>query len=212
MAINPRFNAHRNLTKAIQTLQGICAGLIADNHLNNAEIDFLLVWMNDNRAAAETFPGNVIHQRVQHILKDGVITEAERADLLATLKDLTGTEFLETGSSEAAPTVFPVDTLAVVTMPGKSFCLTGRFVTGPRSACERRIIQNGGTTTDTVTLATDYLVIGTLSSPDWLYANHGLKIRKAVEWRSAGRGPCIVAEGQWVSALEKINTELSHEN
>ena len=97
---------------------------------------------------------------------------------------------------------FPIDPAAAVTIPGKLFCLTGRFVSGPRPACERIITECGGAVKDSVTLTTDYLVIGTLSSPDWLHANHGTKIRKAVELQSAGRDPCIVSEQQWVSVLD----------
>lgn len=195
------FNAHRNLTKAIHSLLGICSGITADNHLHDAEIHFLATWIIDNRDVTECWPGSVIRQRVEHVMADGVITEEEREQLLTTLKELSGTDFMETGSSEAAPVTFPAEDVPVF-FEGNAFCLTGKFICGPRSKVERIIENLGGTLHGNVTKKTNYLIVGTLSSPDWLHSNHGLKIKKAVEYKQSGTSIFIITEKAWLDAVQ----------
>lgn len=190
----------RNLTKAVHSLLGICSGITADNQLHDAEIHFLATWIKDNLEATECWPGNVIRQRVEHVMADGVITEEEREQLLATLKDLSGMEFMETGSSEAAPVTFPADDVPI-SFEGNAFCLTGKFIFGPRSNVERIIENLGGTLHGNVTKKTNYLIVGTLSSPDWLHSSHGLKIKKAVEYKQTGCPISVITEKSWLEAV-----------
>jgi NAD-dependent DNA ligase len=156
--------------------------------------------MLDNQDVTKDWPGNFIRERIQHVLADGVISEEEREHLLETLKSICGNEFNETGSSEAAPVAFPTED-ADININGSTFCLTGKFIFGPRSSVERVIQSNGGNMSGNVTHKTDYLVIGTLSSPDWLHANHGLKIQRAVEIKSQGGKIAIITEKAWIDSV-----------
>ena len=106
---------------------------------------------------------------------------------------MTGEEFTETGSSEAAPTAFPTEDIPIDFENG-TFCLTGKFIFGPRSSVEQLIESKGGVISKGVTQMTDYLVIGTLSSPDWVHSSHGLKIQKAVSLKESGHPIAIIAE------------------
>jgi NAD-dependent DNA ligase len=196
-----QMNSHRNLTKAMQTLLGICRGLTADNHLNDAEIQFLSTWIADNKEATVAWPGCVIRDRVAHVLEDGQVTDEEREQLLTVVKELCGSEFMETGSAEAAPVSFPTEDVCI-NLDGATFCLTGKFIFGPRSSVERVIENKGGLVGGNVTQKTDYLIIGTLSSPDWLHSNHGLKIQKAVELKQAGQKIFIITEKAWLEAVQ----------
>ena len=163
MSEHGKFNSHRNLTKALQTLLGLCSGLVADNHLNDDEIRFLSTWLSDNQEATEAWPGCVIRDRVSHVLEDGEITEEERQQLLEVLKELTGNDFMETGSAEAAPVTFPTDD-APIELADAVFCLTGKFLFGPRSSVEKTIEAHGGIMAGTVNKKTRYLVVGLRSS------------------------------------------------
>lgn len=196
-----KFNNQRNITKAMQTLLGICRGLTADNHMNDAEIHFLSSWMLDNKESTDCWPGCVIRDRVAQVLEDGKITEEERDQLLLVIKDLSGSEFLETGSAAAAPVSFPIENVCINTS-GSSFCLTGKFIFGPRSSVERVIENCGGSLAANVTKKTDYLIVGTLSSPDWLHSSHGLKIQKAVELKQEGHKICIISEKAWLETMK----------
>ena len=53
-----------------------------------------------------------------------------------------------------------------------------------------------------VTLKTDYLVIGDLSSRDWKFSSFGRKIEKAIEYRDSGKSDvAIISEQMWLERL-----------
>ena len=67
----------RELRRSCETLLGICAGLLADQGLNEQEVLFLDQWLKENDAIADVWPGEMIAQRVRHALADGVVTDDE---------------------------------------------------------------------------------------------------------------------------------------
>jgi NAD-dependent DNA ligase len=192
------FNASRVLSRSCESLLGICNGLLADEVLNEKEVRFLDLWLRDNSAISSVWPGSAIASRVSAVLADGVVTQVELSDLRETLSKLLGGSLEQTGVAGGLSTRLPVDESAQVTIAGRSFCFTGKFVRGPRSECERIVSELGGLVFDNVTLRLDYLVIGTLISPDWAFSSHGRKIEKAKE---VGR-TIIVHEEQWAAAVD----------
>jgi hypothetical protein len=54
-----------------------------------------------------------------------------------------------------------------------------------------------------VTKRTDYLVIGTFGSRDWVHTSFGRKIEKAVSLRGSGSGIAIAVEDHWVQCVER---------
>jgi len=195
---------YRLLTKATQSLLGICTGLIADGQLNDAEIRFLSLWMKENDEVLLHWPGDIIAQRVTAVLQDGAITEEERKDLLETLTSLTGIHFVENGSSEPeAPATLPIDDSAPVIFVDKEFCFTGKFIYGTRNACTGTTTVLGGIVADRVGKNLDYLVIGSLTNPTWAYEAHGRKIEQAAINRAKTGKPQIVSERHWTSAIKQ---------
>jgi NAD-dependent DNA ligase len=196
------FNAAANIHKALATLVGICSGLIADGQLNDSEILFLDTWLRDNEELCETWPAEVIAARVRAVLDDGIITEEERADLTETLAQLLGGNPTEDGATGGLATRLPVDLIAPEDhgIAGRTFCLTGKFLYGPRSRCQAAITSRGGLISANVTQTVHYLVIGTLASRDWKHPSHGLKIEKAMEYKKT-RPLFIVAEEDWTKLL-----------
>jgi hypothetical protein len=190
----------RLLKRGCETLLGIANGLIADGELNETEIKFLSSWLSEHPELASTWPGEVVFKRVREALADGVIGQDERQYLLETLTELVGGSFVEDGAVPAGASTLPVDPLAVVRINSSSFCFTGKFLFGTRSACERAVIQRGGGL-EGVKRSLDYLVIGELSSRDWKYSSHGTKIEAVMALKQAGHTVSIVSEAQWVAAL-----------
>jgi NAD-dependent DNA ligase len=190
----------RLLKRSCESLIGIAAGLIADGELNNKEIQFLSTWLAEHDEVAKTWPGEVIYKRVREVLADGVITGEERDYLQKTLTDLVGGSFSEDGAIASEPTDLPVDMEAIVEIPSASFCFTGQFLFGTRSACERTVEQRGGSIAS-VSRKLDFLVIGELSSRDWKYSSFGTKIQSAVQMKRDGAKLAIVSEAQWTRAL-----------
>lgn len=193
--------ANRNLTKSMQTLLGICTGISADNHINDSEIHFLKTWLLENEDLIDKWPGSVIGFRVSQILHDGRITEEERSHLLQTLQEITGTYFTDTGSAKAEITGIPFDTPAII-FNQTVFCFTGNFIFGTRNQCRIVTEKMGAGTTDTMTKKVNYLVIGTIGSPDWIHESFGHKIASALELKSKNHPISIVTEKHWNNAFQ----------
>lgn len=196
---------HRLLTRATQTLLGICTGLVADGQINDGEIHFLKTWLRENEETLKTWPGDIIGQRVDAILQDGAITEAERTDFLQTLQAMTGNHFAETGAAAPDnPNQLPVDDSCLIAFKDAQFCLTGKFIYGTRAACQRTILSLGGIVSDRVGQNLDYLVIGSLINPTWAYEAHGRKIEEAVAMQKKNERLRIVSEAHWTKAIAAL--------
>lgn len=191
------------IIKSINSLLGIVSGLVSDGELNDKEILFLKTWCSENMHIANQYPANIIFRRVYEVLLDGVITNNEREHLLNELRIISGNDFSETGSAlpEVIRTIFDDD--PTVIFPGNEFVLTGRFMFGTRLVCETAVLNRGGLVKDYITEKTNYLVIGTRTSPDWIAENFGRKIQKAAEMASSGEYEIsIIHEADWAMSLK----------
>ncbi|MFZ6819828.1 BRCT domain-containing protein [Undibacterium sp. Ji22W] len=194
-------NNVRNLAKSAQTLLGICSGIAADGQVNETEILFLREWLAEHEEIAVVWPGSVIAKRIQEIIADNVVTLEEREDLLQTLQEVAGNFFGETGVAQQNSPTLPIDLNPVLEFAGKTVCFTGSFLLGTRTACEKTIEKHGGVPASSITKRLDYLIIGTLASPDWVNTTYGRKIEKAVAYREEQGRPAIISEYQWTNAL-----------
>lgn len=191
------FNYQRNLVKSIESLIGLCRGLLADGVLSQEEITYLHTWLNENTEVTSAWPGDVIANRVREIMTDGVITLEEAKDLRDTLTQIIGGAVQEHGAVSGMATRLPIDPVDTVEIPGRSFCFTGKFIYGSRSRCEQAVECLGADVRSRVTLDLDYLVIGALASRDWAFTSHGRKIEAAVANKAKGSPVLIIAEEQW---------------
>lgn len=197
---------HQAIQKATEHLLGICAGLIADNVINASEVHYLQNWLSNHDEVIDDWPGNVIAQRVRTILDDGMVTAAEAHDLLETLRELSGNRMHETGTAAADFPLLPIDDDdPSIFFRDMTFCLTGRFLWGPRASCERVILDLGGTVLDKVTKRLDYLVIGSMIEPQWAHTTYGRKIETAMKYKNDGNEIVIVSEHHWTMALHDAN-------
>lgn len=193
--------AHRQFTKSMQTLLGICTGIAADNHINDSEIQFLNTWLKEYPEVTNAWPGYLIANRVKDALKDGIITESERSDILETVTQLINTSFTETGAAASDSTALPVDDDPSIFFRNMTYCFTGRFIYGTRANCERIVLSLGAMPIDRVSKKLNYLVIGTLIEPSWSQSTYGNKISQAIKHRDSGSEICIISEKQWTNAL-----------
>lgn len=191
----------RELTKSMEMLLGMVTGMVADAHLHDLEIQLLSTWLAANEEAASLWPVSVIATKVREILVDGVVTEEERAHLLQVLQQLASTNFAETGSVTPEVVALPIDDSVDVLLAGSLVCHTGKFLYGPRPACERLTQQAGGIPQDAITSKTGVLVVGTEVSPSWVHTPFGRKIQRAAEMRAAGHPIRIISEQRWLEVL-----------
>ena len=191
---------NRGQDRLIDELIGICRGVIADDNVAEQEAIFLGQWIENHREIADKWPVSVLYSRISEMLLDGILSASEQRELLLTLKQLTGS-----GSSFQGPnrsTSLPLNQPPpVIEYAGRSFCLTGRFVFASITECAETVSEMGGVIDQSPTRETNYLVIGELSSPEWVHATFGRSTERAIELRDQGHGIQIVSEECWVNSL-----------
>ncbi len=190
----------RRLARSCESLHGLAAGMLADGQISAEEARFLDLWLKENDEIAHQWPGSILADRLRTILSDGVITADELSHLKQTLSDLIGDRLRDTGALGHS-TRLPVDDSSPVVLAGRSFCVTGDFIYGPRSKVLSAIEARGGLVRNSVRLDLHYLVIGYMVSPNWKHESYGTKILKAVEYQTRGRGLTIVSEEHWARHL-----------
>jgi NAD-dependent DNA ligase len=199
--LNERVNAHRRLERDISEMLGLAKGILADGLVTPNEAELLARWLAAHPDAMETWPTNILASRLQRVFSDGVVSAEEQDDLKDLLSDLVGGRAGIIAGDNAA-TALPFDRPPPnLLFPDKTFVLTGKFAFGPRTACQRQVAVSGGRCENDVTMRTDYLVIGTFGSRDWVHTSHGRKIEKAVHYRQQGRALFIVSEDHWAASL-----------
>ncbi len=189
---------HATVENRINELLGLLTGIAADGVLNESEITMLCDWRDASAEMSAVWPAGVLITRLNEILKDGVITAEESADLLETIRQITGQRFEETGVAHGLSTEFLEDAIDALTHQGQCFCFTGKFAVGPRTAVESTAQRLGATVRGDVTNDVTVLVIGSLASRDWRFSSHGRKIEKAVRLKEKGLPLVIVTERTWL--------------
>ena len=158
-------------------------------------------WIAAHRDAVEQWPLNVLSQRLARIYADGRIDDAERTEPTEILSSIVGGTagiILGEDASTDLPTDPPPHTFF---WPGSVVVFTGKFASGTRAECERVAGRLGAVCDSSITKRTDYLIIGTFGSRDWVHTSFGRKIQKAVDLRGNGRKPLIVAEEHWAGSI-----------
>jgi len=186
---------------AVGRLIGLCRGMLADNILDDKEIFALQKWMEKCSSFNDVWPISTLHEQIQEVLADGIITEDERATLFSTMAKIVGGTIAESGAVDGLSSSLAIDEIDNIEFEGNEFCLTGKFSYGNRNDCKSAITSRGGIAIAGVKRSMTYLVIGSLSSRDWKQSSHGRKIEMAVELRDKGLPIKIVNEDIWAGFL-----------
>jgi len=193
------FDKDRIFDRSLDELIGISRGLMADGIINQAEAEFLYSWLKDHMQFTGTFPFNVIFERLDEILSDGIVDNDEKEELFNILKALTGDDKEYLKSIQRKSTTLPLDQPAPeVSFEGKKFVLTGIFTVGNRKECKNIISELGGQVQGRITKDTDYLVIGDVASDHWVHTTHGRKIEEAIILKNKGLPIKIISEHHWI--------------
>ena len=195
--LNRNYSFKRIDDRTVDELIGLCRGMAADEMVNLAEAKFLKSWLEANLSYTDDRLVNQLYRRVHEMLIDGILDQEEREELLTLLKMFTG-DVSPTEVAANMTSLLPIDQpQPVVEFPTMTFCITGRFAYGPRRVCEEVIVERGGKIGKTVTLSTDYLVLGVISSRDWIHTSYGRKIEKAMDLREKEGRIAIISEDHW---------------
>jgi len=190
-----RLSGPRIQSRQIDELIGLARGVAADGHLNLAEAEFLQKWLAANADISDQPVVRVLYNRINEVLADGHLDDAEARDLLSTLNEFSNGDF-ELGEVLKATTLPLCDPAPDLTFEGKRYCFTGTFNFGPRRACEYAVAQRGGWA-GSLTKETNVLVIGVYATDSWKHSSFGNKIIRACEMRDVGDPISIVSEEHW---------------
>lgn len=190
--------------KACAQLLGLIAGITADGHLHDLEIQFLRTWLSEKRSDGEHWLHHRLSTIIEHILADGEVTDEERVELMKALQDAAGVNFTETGSVTPDAIAFPADDCEVF-FANATFCLTGKFFFGSRGECQAATTDAGGTCMSSVNRNTRFLVIGSAgATKSWKQATYGQKIDSAMKLKEKGHPIQIITEEVWSASLAPL--------
>lgn len=196
-----RYNRARLTDRQIDKLIGLAKGITADHVVNEEEAKFLRKWLIANKSIKNDSLLDSLFLRVEEMLSDDTLNKQESKELLEILKNFTGGHF-EMGEVAKSSTL-PLDTpQPKIFFPKKRFCFTGTFQFGNRKACELVVNELGGVT-GSLTTETDYLVVGTYATDDWIHSIYGRKIEKALAMKKQKSSIAIISEKHWSSYLKK---------
>jgi hypothetical protein len=186
-------------TADLQTLQGICHGILADGLINDEEVVALDSWLEDNEHLASYYPYDELRSLIISILSDGIIDANERVRLVAYFNEFVNLTDFEL-SSKIKLEIADVTVSGICTADpniifmGKTFCFTGLSKRAKRSEIAQQIIGLGGLFSNTITRSTDYLIVGDDGNPCWVFACYGRKVELAVGLRKQGHQISLIHE------------------
>ena len=194
-------HARRRIEQGLAEMVGLVRGVVADGVVSSDEAERLSEWTRANPEIATRWPANMLSRRLERIFMDGRVDSRERKRLAAMLSQLAE-------NSEGLGGGFPLATDVPITRPepevifeGQTFVFAGEMAYGPTHACEREVLELGGTCERAVNRRTDYIVIGTIAAADWCQEAFGPLVDEVVQYRTRGVPIAVITEERWASAL-----------
>lgn len=197
------------VTTDLQTLQGLCHGILSDGVITDKEIFDLNKWLSENEHLNTYYPYDEIRSLVLSIVSDGKIDEEERVVLKAYFN-----QFVKLQDSELQDQINK-DTIDVkitghctsepnVEFPRKTFCITGVLKRGNRETLQGQIRKLGGIPTESVTKKTDYLIVGDNGNHAWAFSCYGRKVEKAINLRKEGHTITLIHEFDFSDIIDDL--------
>lgn len=187
--------------RSVDELLGFLRGILVDGPLTERKVIALARMVNE-RAEDLSFSmfGELAGDLAEAIDDDGRICAASLATVETRVRQILGMphEDVVTAYSSALPLTAPVPQIII---PGRTFCFTGKLALGARKTCEALVAERGGRALETVTAETDYLVIGSLASRDWIHSAYGRKIERALELGQS-YPVAIISEETFINGLQ----------
>ncbi|MGM9478227.1 BRCT domain-containing protein [Pedobacter sp. GSP4] len=198
------------ITSDLQTLQGLCHGILADGVIKDQEIIDLGKWLEGNEHLNTYYPYDEIRSLILSVLSDNKIDEEERLVLKAYFKEFVKLQDEDINEQIRKETEhINISGLCTsepnVTFEGKTFCITGILQRISREGLKKKILSLGGIPTDSITLKTDYLIVGDNGNPAWAFSCYGRKVEKAINMRKDGHVIMLIHEFDFADIMDDLN-------
>lgn len=200
---------YNSVTADLQTLQGICHGILSDGEINEKEIYDLHKWLQENEHLNSYYPYDEIRSLVLSIISDNKVTEEEILVLKAYFNQFVtiNNELIKEKVKQETSDV-NISGLCTsepnIEFEGKTFCVTGVLKSGSRESLKNQIKQLGGFPTDSLTKKTDYLIVGDNGNPAWAFSCYGRKVEKAINLRKEGHTIMLIHEFDFYDILNDL--------
>ena len=79
--------------RLVDELAGLSSGLLADGELSDAEVFFLMKWMDKNQELMIDWPFDALVAQLNNTVVDGCVVAAEREGLVGLLLELSNAVF-----------------------------------------------------------------------------------------------------------------------
>ena len=204
-----QFNKKRVTQRSIDEFIGICKGIMFDGTVVFEEAYHLLLWLENNIDVTSVFPAQGLYQILPKMIESGVLKPDDQAILMDYIVSMIGSyDVMIEGhnASTELPLCKPPPTPKKVRFLGSEFVITGNLKAMSRDDMTKYIKLFGGSVSPkTVTLNTDYLIIGDIGSKAWRHSTHGRKIERAVELRDKQKtGIKIFSETHFIHCLSSL--------
>lgn len=83
-----RFHVSRLLQRDIAQLLGICEFALQDGYIDQEEAGQILVWLQNHEACLNTWPANVLYDRLNEFLAKRELSPAQQGELLALMASI----------------------------------------------------------------------------------------------------------------------------
>jgi NAD-dependent DNA ligase len=197
------------VTTDLQTLQGLCHGILSDGTINEKEVFDLHKWLEENEHLNTYYPYDEIRSLVLSIVSDHKVDDDEKIVLKAYFNQFVKLHDQETLEQIEGET-FGVNIAGLctsepnVTFKGKTFCITGVLKRGNRETLQNNIIKLGGIPTDNINKKTDYLIVGDNGNPAWAFSCYGRKVEKALSMRKEGHTIMLIHEFDFADIVDDL--------
>lgn len=195
------------VTADLQTLMGLCHGILADGVIQEQEVFGLHEWLKDHEHLSSYWPYDELRSLVLSIVEDNKVDEDEKSILKAYFNEFVNLSNSDTASKikEESSSV-QISALCTsdphVDFKDKTFCITGILSIMSRKELLNRIASLGGIPTNSITKKTDYLIVGDNGNQAWAFACYGRKVEKAMNLRKDGHTITLIHEFDFNDLLE----------
>lgn len=90
-----QFTSKSQLDRSINSLLGLIEGIVVDQEINESELNFLRMWLDDYEVLKEFHPYNEIIPLLNSAIADSILTADERADIEWLCERLCSTEYYD---------------------------------------------------------------------------------------------------------------------
>ena len=205
----------RYTASAVIMLQSVLKGILEDNPIRENEAIELKCWLAMHEIVKNCWPFSDLWKPVRRILSDGALEENEKDELNDFLTGFTALKTddrqihdgccCEACMQKSTPVLLPFPALcdreSKIVFNNRTFCFTGKAVTGPYKELHALVESVNGIPAVSIGKDLDYLVIGAHSCACWAYSTYGRTIEKAIELQKGGAALTMLHEDDFVGQL-----------